>query len=37
MELRTLSDCERYLDGFVNRERMATFDYAGVTDKEHTT
>jgi dihydrofolate synthase / folylpolyglutamate synthase len=27
VELRTLSDCEHYLDGFVNRERMATFDY----------
>jgi len=28
VELRTLSDCERYLDGFVNRERMVKFDYA---------
>lgn len=27
MRLRTLADAERYLDGFVNRERTAHFDY----------
>ena len=27
MELRTLRDAESYLDGFINRERMRTFDY----------
>ncbi len=27
MEIRTLSDAERYLDGFINRERVADFDY----------
>ncbi len=27
MEIHTLSDAERYLDGFINRERVADFDY----------
>lgn len=27
MELRTLDQAERYLDGFINRERVASFDY----------
>jgi dihydrofolate synthase/folylpolyglutamate synthase len=27
MEIRTLPDAERYLDGFINRERVADFDY----------
>jgi dihydrofolate synthase/folylpolyglutamate synthase len=27
MEFRTLADAERYLDGFINRERVADFDY----------
>lgn len=27
MEIRTLPDAERYLDGFINRERVAGFDY----------
>ncbi len=27
MELRTLADAERYLDGFINRERVVQFDY----------
>ena len=27
MEIRTLPDAERYLDGFINRERLADFDY----------
>jgi dihydrofolate synthase/folylpolyglutamate synthase len=27
MRIRTLQDAERYLDGFINRERQATFDY----------
>lgn len=27
MTIRTLADAERYLDGFLNRERRATFDY----------
>lgn len=27
MDLRTLADAERYLDGFINRERLQGFDY----------
>jgi dihydrofolate synthase/folylpolyglutamate synthase len=27
MLIRTLADAERYLDGFINRERQASFDY----------
>ena len=27
MEFRTLADAESYLDGFINRERVASFDY----------
>jgi dihydrofolate synthase/folylpolyglutamate synthase len=27
MEIHTLFDAERYLDGFINRERVADFDY----------
>ncbi len=27
MPIRTLADAERYLDGFINRERQASFDY----------
>ncbi len=27
MEIRTLPDAERYLDGFINRERVVDFDY----------
>ncbi|MBW2412921.1 MAG: hypothetical protein JRG76_00305 [Deltaproteobacteria bacterium] len=27
MQIRTLQDAERYLDGFINRERVESFDY----------